>query len=1243
MDLKTAAGAMALFAFCGSLAAGEAAPDWENPGVFSIGKEPPRATAMVYPDERMALQDSREASPYFLSLNGAWKFHWSPDPGSRPAEFHRPDYDDSRWKKITVPGNWQVQGYGIPLYTNITYPFRKDPPRVMGEPPEQYTSYRWRNQVGSYRRSFQVPESWRGRQVFIQFDGVDSAFYLWINGRKVGYSQGSRTPALFNITRYLRDGENLLAAEVYQYCDGSYLEDQDFWRLSGIFRQVYLWSAGNFHIRDAAIKTDLDEEYRDATLRIQADIVNHGESPMACIFRAKLFDSGGKMYGTSPNPVRLFVKGHKEINLSIPFKNPPKWTAETPNLFQLVLTLSGENGNVLEATSHNVGFRKVEIRGGQLLVNGKPIYVKGVDRHEHDPEAGHAVSVESMIRDIRLMKQFNINTVRTSHYPDAPRWYDLCDRYGLYVIDEANIESHAARELANDPAWREAHLDRTVSMVERDKNHPSIILWSLGNEAGDGSNFAATSSWIRKNDPSRPVHYEQAGTGPHTDVVCWMYPSIERITRYARGRPSRPLILCEYAHAMGNSVGNLQDYWDAMEMYPALQGGSIWDWVDQGLWKDVPDGRRARVQDRARGALGVVVAGKIDGDGLTGAVVMENDRALDLTGPLTLEAEVRGDRSPTDYSPFISKGDHQYLLRLDNGGVAFVLHSGRWVSVRTSSYGEAGLTPGWNRITGVFDGSRGRVYVNGRQVAEKSLEGKLDSSAYGVNIGRNSEVTSRITSLPIRRARIYARALSPEEVRRPDARSRDQLVLDMDLTKIHDRKASGNPRGMKRFLAYGGDFGDHPNDGNFCLNGLVHADRRPNPHLWEVKKVYQNVRVTPGGKAGTVRMKNKHFFANLDRYECTWTLRVDGREVQSGSLGQLDVAPQETKEIPVEYKKPGAAGEALLTVYFRLPGDTPWAKKGHIVAWDQMAITDVPPAPQLPEGGDLPLLKMEDPGKTCNIEGRDFSLAINPGTGAIDSLKLDEREMLAQPLAPNFWKAPNDNQFRNNYLGRLGPWRNAGPGREVTHFKAEQIGKGRIRVTVDFKLPVRGANYQLIYNILGDGKVQVAASYRPEAGARIPSLPRLGMTFAVPRMYNQVTWYGRGPQESYWDRKTGAEIATYRKTVDEMVFPYVRPQDTGNRTDTRWFSVADGGGRGLQIFMVEEPLSFSAWPFTLQDVQEATHDYELPRRDFNTIFVDWKLHGVGGDNSWGARTHPQYTLPGDRPYSLKFIIVPVRK
>jgi beta-galactosidase len=569
----------------GPAAQAPAALEWQDPAIVGVNKEPPRATFTIYPGEALAKAGRREASPFYRSLNGDWKFFWVPKPADRPVDFYRPGFDDAAWKTVRVPSNWQFEGYDVPIYVNITYPWGvPDPPRI----PDG------NNPVGSYRTRFTVPPSWAGRDVYLTFDGVESAFYLWVNGERVGYSEDSRTPAEFNITRYLKDGENLLAVEVYRWCDASYLEDQDFWRLSGIFRNVTLWSAGPLHVTDLQVRTDLDAAYTDAELQAEVHVRNGSSAAKTISVRAALLDAQGVEVGRASAKVeRVPAGGTAAATMVQAVGAPKKWTAESPYLYTLVVSVVDEGGQVVEAIPQKVGFREVEMKDGQLKVNGRPILIKGTNRHEHDADTGHSATVEQMLRDVRLMKRHNLNAVRTSHYPNDPVWYDLCDQYGLYVIDEANIESHGmgyspSRTLGNNPAWKTAHMDRTVRMVERDKNHPSIIIWSLGNEAGDGVNFEATSAWVKQRDPSRPVQYEQAGRKADTDIFVPMYMRPKGVAGYGATPQPKPLIQCEYAHAMGNSTGNLREYWDLFYAHPQLQGGLIWDWVDQGIRTRIP-------------------------------------------------------------------------------------------------------------------------------------------------------------------------------------------------------------------------------------------------------------------------------------------------------------------------------------------------------------------------------------------------------------------------------------------------------------------------------------------------------------------------------------------------------------------------------------------------------------------------------------------------------------------------------
>jgi beta-galactosidase len=1025
----------------------ESNPDWENPAVFRINKETPHSTLMPFESVRQSLKDEIADSKYYKSLNGRWAFKWSPDPQNRPVDFYQDSFDVSGWDTIDVPSNWQMAGYGTPLYSNITYPFKKDPPHVMGIPPEDYTNFKARNPVGSYRRTFKIPFSWQDREIFINFDGVDSAFYLWVNGQKVGYSQDSRTPAEFNITKYLKNGDNTVSVEVYRYSDGSYLEDQDFWRLSGIFRDVYLFSTPQLHIRDFFAKPTLDENYQNATLTVDVEVANFAtESSSAPVIDAVLLDCSGQQVAQLPvvQTYPIIPGKTAQYTLTTEVANPKQWSAETPNLYTLVIQLiDASSGKPLEVISDKFGFRTVEIKDGVLQVNGKYVLLKGVNRHEHDPDTGHTVTRESMIRDIILMKQNNINTVRTSHYPNAPLWYDLCDEYGLYLINEANVESHGMgygdESLAKQPAWKDAHLDRIMNMVERDKNHPSVILWSLGNEAGDGPNFEEASAWIKQRDPSRPVHYERAERRSHVDIVSWMYTRIPEIIDYAKNHTVRPLILCEYSHAMGNSCGNLADYWVAIRQYRQLQGGCIWDWVDQGLRKVDPE-----------------------------------------TG--------------------------------------------------------------------------------------------------------------------------------------------------------------------QRFWAYGGNYGDHPNDKNFCCNGLVQPDRKPNPHLYEVKKVYQGIHVkTVDLDKGLFEIQNEYNFLNLDGFvKAAWYVTENGVIVQQGTVDDINIQPGSFKVINIPYDSStlDKTAEYLLKIEFVLAHKTLWAPKGYLLAWDQFELQQADPI-VLSNDSNLELDVLEDE-QALKVSGKDFKVVFSKKEGVLTSYEIKGFPILVEPLIPNFWRAPTDNDGGVNCGGskmpqRLGIWKDAGPKRKTDSIKSDKIGNNQVIVTIDITLNAKDSKLMTVYHIYADGKIQVKNTLIPDKD--LPNIPRIGMQMKIPNRYANMKWYGRGPHESYWDRKTGAAVGIYKEKVTEPDHVYIRPQENGNKTDVRWMTLTDKRGTGIKVFGMPL-LSVSVWPYSMDDLSAAWHPYEIPGRDFITVNIDYKQMGVGGDDSWGARTHPEYTLPA-KQYQYEFVIEPL--
>ena len=1007
--------------------------EWENPELTGYGLEEPRCATVPYLDPTAGEWCYPE---HFVMLSGKWKFHWSANPGVRPAHFFRADYDVSGWPEIAVPGNWQFQGYDIPIYTDVTYPFENTPPVIQAH----------FNPVGSYRRDFELPADWAGRPVFLHFAGVNSAFYVWVNGSKVGFNQGTHMPAEFEIGALMHPGTNSVAVEVYRWCAGSYLEDQDMWRLAGIFRDVFVYSPPSVHIRDFSVACDLSADYTDAVMRVRAEVRNlsqRASGPLS--LTASLIDPDEvRRRHTWSAPVEsIGQSGSSFVEISAEVVNPRKWTAETPELYTVLLELVDEHGVCIHSARCNAGFRAVEVRGGQLLVNGVAVKLKGVNRHEFHPDLGQAVPVDAMLEDVRLMKQHNINAVRTAHYPNDTRWLDICDLYGLYVIDEADIESHGVPctpgvTPAGRPEWRAAHLDRTKRMVIRDKNHPSVIIWSLGNEACDGPNFQAAADWIHAVDPSRPVHYEPAWNAPYVDVESRMYKDIAFLQDYARRGPTKPLVLCEYAHAMGNSVGNLQDYWDVIDAHPCLAGAFIWEWADHGIRRTAPDGQE--------------------------------------------------------------------------------------------------------------------------------------------------------------------------------------------------------------YWAYGGDFGDVPNDGNFCCDGLVLPDRTPHPAMAEVHKVYQHILVEPVDlPTGRVRVQNRYSFVGLGFLTPTWRLSCNGQPVQQGELPPPALDPGKSTElaIPFDLALAPAGAECHLTVGFALREATRWAEAGHVVAWEQFPVdtgVTAPGAALAPSS--MPELDLVETDGAVILGGASkagpFEIVIGRQSGAIESFTVDGIQLITSALAPNYWRVPIDNDVGNKMPARCGVWRRAGRDRRLLCLAVERLGPSAVVVYTHGQLPVGHSRYSIVYAVFGTGDVVITHSLLP--AGRLPEIPRIGMQMDMPGTFCTTTWYGRGPHENYWDRKTGARFGVYSMPTADLAHPYCRPQETGNRCDVRWAMFAGPDGTGL-LAMGMPTIEFSAWPCTMVDLESAKHIHEVPRRECFTVNLDYRQMGVGGDNSWGAKPHPEYTLY-PMPYTYSFRIRP---
>lgn len=1028
--------------------------EWQDIAITNVNRMPMRASAFAFESQMLAETRTKARSAYFQSLNGIWKFRWVENPSLRPEGFYADGYDVSAWDNFKVPANWEFNDtgktYGYPIYVNHPHEFgvrHPDPQRLVENIPADY------NPVGCYRRTFSVPASWDGRRTFIHLGAVKSAFYIWVNGQKVGYSEDSKLAAEFDITSYLRAGENTVSLEVYRWSIGSYLECQDFWRISGIERDVYLYSTPQLDMRDFSVTAGLKNDYKDGTLALKVDVNNYayaqGAAPVAFEVDVELRDDTGRTVFTQQKKQKFSsAKTYVEFATVVP--SVKAWSAEIPNLYTLYLTLKDAAGKTLEVVPCRVGFRTVEIKNAQVLVNGQPIYIKGVNRHEHNPNTAHVLSREDMRRDVELMKQFNVNAVRNSHYPADPYFYELCDEYGLYVCDEANIESHGMgyrldRTPGNDFRFLKAHMDRVMRMYERDKNYPSIVFWSLGNEAGNGYNFYNAYVALKKADPTRPVQYERAVHEWNTDIYVPQYPDPEGFRWYAENRPDRPMISSEYAHAMGNSLGNFKDYWEVIEdpKYPTLQGGFIWDWIDQGF-----------------------------------------------------------------------------------------------------------------KVT----------------------------------------------------------------------------------------------RGGKTFFAYGGDFEPQSvfegknNDRNFLCNGVFNPDRIPNPGAYEVRKVYQSVETrlqyAADGAAGLL-VKNKNFFRDLSAYYMDWELIEDGHKVLSGRVEQLDIAPREVYafQVALPYARK-ADKEYFLNVNYRLKAAEGLLPKDFRVAYEQLPLSEYR-APMLDVSNSQKKLSITNDGSRCTVAGKDFRVVFDLVRGVITNYTYKGRTLLTQGPEAEFWRPMTDNDHGTGFNRKLREWRDAGKDVPAESKISEQEGA----VTLAFTKELFGGDAMLKqqYTVGGDGRILVGMEIEKLRGEH-PLMPKFGTTMVVPKQYDRVAYYGRGPWENYVDRNSGAEIGIYNSDVAAEYFPYVRPQESGNHTGVRWFSLTDKSGRGVKITGAQ-PLECSALLFSRDDLdpeltRKQYHSGELVPRGEIYLDVDGQQMGVAGADSWWAQPLPQYRYEYGS-YAYKYMIEPL--
>ncbi|MFJ4283304.1 glycoside hydrolase family 2 TIM barrel-domain containing protein [Streptomyces massasporeus] len=1234
--------------------AADGPPEW-NDGmtVFRVGTEPPHTTLMPYADLGQALDGDRTRSPYRLSLDGKWKFAYADRPDDRDPDFYGTDVDDSGWDTIPVPSAWQLHGYDFPIYVNITYPWWG--PNGGGEdaqPPAAPTRY---NPVGQYRRTFTVPRDWKGRRTFLHFEGVKSAHYVWINGELVGYHEDSFTPAEYDITSHLRPGTNHIAVEVYRYSDGDWLEDQDMIRLSGIFRSVHLYSTPAVHLRDFKLDTPLGDDYTSAELKVTAHVRDYGGAGAGrYTVETQLHDARGHAVWSRPLKGTVDVPDGDEatVETSGAVPSPKLWSAERPNLYTAVLRLRDPAGKVVETLSHRVGLREFALKDGLMRINGKPVSFRGTNRHEMHPDRGMSLTRADMIEDITVIKRMNINSVRTSHYPNNTLWYELADEYGLYLVDETNLETHGIRDEypGDHPEWTAACVARAQNMVHRDKNHASVVIWSLGNEAGGGTTFNAMHDWIRSYDTTRVIQYEGDDRPGISDIRSEMYDSPQRVEARAKDtNDKRPYVMIEYSHAMGNSNGNFKKYWDLVRRYDVLQGGWIWDFADQSLNWPTPT-RKRFTESGPKGLKGEILApaGTFDrAKGLSGGTVFARDEALDLTGSLTLEAwatpHVTG-----SHQPILAKGDTQYALKQTDRNLEFFIHGGgQWV---TASWA---LPDGWtgkeHHIAGVFDADAGRLtlYVDGEAKATRTTTRRPDNNTAPLALATDADNQTREFSGTVRRARVYARALSAAELASNGRGPGDDGVrfwFDAATVGFAEKR----PR-ERTFFAYGGDWGDSPNDGNFVADGIVTADRGHTGKAAEVKRIYQAINATStSGGPGAVTLTNEYLFTNLREFDGRWSLVADGKVVQRGRLtrAQLDVPPLTSKDITVPVRlpnRPEPGTEYFLELSFRTGETTRWAKAGFEVAGQQLAIDAGSPAVAPVPLRRVPVLRHDEGDRTVTVRGRGFSVTVDKSSGTITGYETGGTRLITSGPVPNYWRAPTDNDKGNGQHTRNQTWRDAGARREVTDVRVSPLGDRAVEIKVVGTLPTTTTStYSTTYTVFGNGEIKVDHTLHPGA-ANLPYIPEVGTLLFLPRGLDRLHYYGRGPEENHWDRNNGTDVGLYSGTVAEQWTPYIRPQENGNKTDVRWAALTDGRGRGLLVS--GEPLvEVNASHFTPEDLSVgARHDYQLTPRDAVVLRVNHRQMGVGGDDSWGAHTHAEFKLLADRDYAYSYRLRPLAR
>ena len=1214
----------------------------ENTEMFGLGQEEGRAYYIP-------------ASS--VSLNGQWKFFYAENPEGIPSDFFKPSFNDRKWSGIDVPSNWEMQGFGQAVFRNTVTPFHSDPPHVPHD----------LNPTGAYRTNFTVPSSWKGQEVFLRFEKVASASFVWVNGQQVGYNEGGQEPAEYDITKYIKPGKNSLAVLVLKYSDGCYLECQDYWRMAGIFDDVTLYSTQQVRMRDWQVITDFDDSFKDSDLSVNVSVRSYGVQGDYKV-KAKV-TRDGKSVAEMDGGAQIQAGGEKVVELRAKVASPLKWTAETPDLYDLTMELSDASGRVVETITRKIGFKKTEIKDGVFYLNGQKVKLNGICSHMQHPDLGHQMDEATIRKDMEILKQFNFNTVRTSHYPPVNRYLELADEYGIYIVDETGDEAHSTEYLSNLPEWAPMYRERSRQMVLRDRNHACVLFWSAGNESGDGPNLGEVIDEGKKYDPTRYWMYGgNAPKQPYEEIVGPRYPTpLAHELEYGLNKSDlRPSFMDEYVSVAGNGGCAFDDFWREIYLHDTHLGGAIWDFVSPGIRQPVRlledksgNGVQASIFGNAR-----LVKGRdglaLDLNKLDQWVQIYRDDVLEISGDcLTISMDVYPRANLGEDNYFLTKGSRQYgLVHRASGELEFYIDNGEVRSLKVPV--PAGWLDKWHSISAVYDGNCMEIYIDGSLAGSLQTSGKIRNLPLAVCIGRDEqkhgqETRETVCDAMIDNVAIYAAAV------RPDQTADAAMKLDFEA------ETNGG-----EFFSYGLGARTY---------GCIWPDRTVQPEMYHMKKAAQPLDFALlDSRDGTIEVRNHSRFLDASVYRTVWTLSADADVVASGELA-IDLAPCASGIFKIPYTKPSSAPgkEYRLTISSTLRKDEIWAQAGHEVAWEQFELPQwhVAAAPQAKPAGKVTVT--HEDGKDI-VSGNGFTYSFDSGSGELFSMVVDGKELLKEPLKFNLWRAPVANELDgwDGYSTMFGMYRDkrgygvAGTDQTIASMyyvahvnnpvhipTSMEVREGEGSAYIDVRelyvfggmtdpdpdnidkyLQSRGlGGFESIwrYRIDADGTITARHFLNPQ-GNMPDWLPRIGVTLSLDGAYGNVQWYGRGPQSSYPDRRSGYRVGIYDSTVEDMYEPYLIPQDYGLRMDSRWVEFTDEAGKGLR-FSMDEHFAFNAYPFTTDNLTKADYTFQLQRPGIVTVNLDYETSGVG-DTSTGI--YRAYRATADETYERIITISPVR-